>query len=287
MSCGCGGGGFAFSNNERGDENALVTTIERFTADRFSAGGRFFVHEVKRNWNAIAIGSRSMFDRCYIIGGSHLGVPIARSAFVDNLDLYMSQAVEVSVERPHIGHIEGPVIIAPPYSQSVANGGRISGMVDSTSLPLTYIGSDNNQQVDDNIVPHLDLVFYKKVPPFIPTKRAPWEYVAGYSQFGTTGISTTITQLPGWGRNRWHLALNFTVTSGSVDYTIAGIDIWSDVSGTAETHTTILVPTTTVTLTSQISHVVTEGFDIIQVNITENAAMGANSSVALLARGYD
>lgn len=288
MSCGCGNMGYSLGGSgERGDENALVTTIERFTADRFSAAGRFFTIGTRKNWNAIAIGSRSMFDRCFVMPMAQIQDPRAVSSLIDNLDMYMSQVVEVSVERPHIGHIEGPLIIAPGYSQNVNNGTRISAMVDQNSN--TFIGADFTIAAvpDDRVVPHLDLAFYAKAPPFIPTKRAPWDYVAEFSQFGSTGTNTVIIQLPGWGRNRWHIALNFTIVGGSIDYRIDGIDMYSLSTGNASTITTPLVPVTTIAASGDFSHVVTEGFDIIRITATENAALSANSSFTALARGYD
>lgn len=228
---------------------------------------------------AISIGPRSMLDRCYIMP---VGAFPGRNPAVAGESMrneFASHAIAVSVERPWVGHLEGPFVVFGPYGQDTD--------LDGVNGTLPWIGGVGANIYGDNadLDSYLDLQFYSTIPHVLPTKRAPAEYLRRYTAFDATALDTLV--FPGWGRRRIFLGIEATgIAAGDFTYRVDGVNLAFKNADIVEIRET-LQAATTVNADGEASFVYDGEFDLYELTLDEGAALTAGVDVDIIFKAWD
>jgi hypothetical protein len=195
--------------------------IERFSiSDVANLPFDGFRQTYAERWHAITIGPDSILDRCWIIPPTELGQALSGSTLSTVRTPFGPKAIAVSVERPFVGEIDGPVTIFAPFAESVDSDRRwVSGFNN------TVFSASADTFFPQYAFPYLDLQFWTCAPAVLPSARAPLTGLIEYLQVGTTGVLGDTIRLPGYGRRRLSLSLRMTGRSaGDITWSLAGIN---------------------------------------------------------------
>lgn len=240
------------------------------------------VEPAKVIYGAIAISSHSEFDRCWIVPQGRVpGRPQPPLVNLSIERLIGEGAFLVSAQRPWCGTIEGPFSVLAPYATTYFRGAS-AGFERVT--PITeFMVSDLNGSGIAGVgrLPQLILDLHPSMPPWLATARAPRDYVFLAADFGTS--STKRFRIPTYGRSYTSIALEMTgYTSGTLRVAITGYrGLGFPINGTFEIGEALLTATDFTADFERIYEVTAE-FDFIDVQLTEQAAMGASALVGIV-----
>lgn len=245
---------------------------------------------VNPHFESICIGARSHFDRCYIcpLTGRDRRFP-ARAASTEQVSTLLERAIAVSVERPFVGGIDGPFVVFAPYAEM--SYGTTPQRVRPPVL-LDYWGSDN-LALGEVLHPRLHLDFHRICPPFLPTKRAPFEYAFSYPQFGTSGLAVGSVRLPAYGRTRYSVSLEgagITAGGGDVQWSLVGQNMTEvgNAGGTKpNNHSHTLQGTTTENADFDRTYFFDGEFDMVLLSLIENTGLAAGTTLSGLIKMWD
>lgn len=240
-------------------------------------------------WQAIAIGPESDYDRCTIVaGGSGVPVPTAGGVegSVDRQVDIASHAFALSVERPWIGPVDGPLNVLMPYAKSLVleAGPTTSRLKANASTPLwqQFTGRPD-------FGARVELVLYPFLPPWLPTKRAPMEFAFNYPNFGTTGETSLTLIVPGYGRRSLSLSLGMLgLTAGSLSWNFKGANEAENDAGSPVISTTHTLQAATTEVANFGRTYAFDGeFDVYMLQLAELAALNAGVSVYGFIKAWD
>jgi hypothetical protein len=262
--------------------------IERIRASQFNADG-YWAIGLKRPWEALCIGPRSMIDRCYVVPISSVESAQAAGAATayDLFDYFGPHVIEVSVERPHFGRLSGPVAVFGPWAESTRLGtpARRGQFSLAGSASMGVIGDAQKRVIE----PTLDLMLYPRCPTSLPSKRAPFNFYTQFTNFGNGGEDIVSIHVPGWGRRQMSFSFNFDLGTGDVFYEIDGVNVVNfGPLGSDSVREELLAGTTTPAGTQSAATYVFDGeFDYYDISLQEDAALDAGSEVSVWIKGWD
>lgn len=176
---------------------------------------------------AVAIASDSDLDRCYICSGSPPAPEASAGLSEAQRQRNIDPLIQVSVERPFIGRLNGPLYVVPPYG--VVNYRTAAGLVGRVvpgDQALYNMPSSGSLGPSDRGT-RLRLQLYPFLPPFIPEKRAPLEHTFFWPLYDTlpgTSANKSII-VPGFGRKQLSLSLKMSGwDSGDLTWNMYGIN---------------------------------------------------------------
>lgn len=224
----------------------------------------------------VAIAGQSEIDRCWVFPKGD-GPAVEGRAFTGithHQHNLFERGILVSAKRPFIGEIEGPYSILLPYAPAVYHHSSTS------HERATILRASNYGQ--SGALPSLDLEFFRCVPSWLPSQRAPREYVYRSDDFGTgTGDSSKTFRVPAFGRRYISIALDAIVLGGTINLTIKGIKGCDWTSVTIDARETLLATESLTTDTARIYEFTGE-FDFVEVTLAEGSALSADSAVGLI-----
>lgn len=235
-------------------------------------------------WQAIAIGPDSDFDRCTIVAKTQGVVPIqVAGGLAGSIDRQVDigdAAFSVSVERPFIGRVEGPLRVLLPYAKGIYGSQRLRP--DNRALYQGFAGRPT-------FLPRLELQLYSFLPPWLPTKRAPFELPFRFPEFGTTGESAVDLYLPGFGRRSLTLSLRMGgYTAGQFAWRFTGRNSLELHDGTAiATITHDLQALTTETANFDRTYAFDGEFDLYHLGMGEGSALSAGTFIEGSIKAWD
>jgi hypothetical protein len=235
------------------------------------------------DWGAIAIAGDSEIDRCWIF--PETDVPAVRTPTVNFTSRvnYFERGILVSAERPYIGHLKGNFAALLPYATADFRTDS-TGIVFERGIPIVDGFGSDGMFGDGRRFPFCALEFFAGTPPWLPTSRAPREYVYSCSEFGTSGESSKVFRVPSYGRRYWSIAIEMTGrTAGSLNSTIKGWRglNWPQIGASIEIDESLLA-TTTDSADFDRTYEGTAEFDWLEVTIAENAALNADAQVSII-----
>lgn len=266
-----------------------VVKISRFEVTNAGLGYR--IPEIGP-WEAIAIGAESDVDRCIIVAdgaGAPIMNPSGLDGSVDRQNYISDKAFAVSVERPWIGPVNGPLNVLLPYAKSVhetvADGIQRLRSVDQTIYQQFLVAGTDRPLY----TPRLELYLYPFAPGWLPTKRAPLDFVFRFPQFGTTGETTVGIYVPTFGRRSHSLSIEMTDRSaGSIDWSLVGANMAEpDVGGSLVINRHDLQATTTEAADFDRTYFFDGEFDFLHLTVSENAALNAGVEVQGIFKAWD
>lgn len=231
---------------------------------------------------AIAIGPGSHFDRCTVFPQRALQPPKASALATETARTALPLGIDVSVERPWLGYLKGPFDILLPYGRATCSGGDRIHPQSNTVWGL-YTGSEVFQAA-------LELHFFRSMPPWLPTKRAPLDHVFRYDQFGTTGIPTNrVIRFPTYGRRHHSLSIEMTGRSaGDITWILQGVNESVSQGGTGSVNIAhVIQPTTTEAVDFERTYYFDGEFDRLTLTIAEGTALAAGTTIQGFYKGWD
>lgn len=232
-------------------------------------------------WGAIAISSDSELDRCLII--PKLGdVVRLTSGVTDEPDKLtrLGAGILVSVERPYIGPIEGPLRVLPPYATHALTSDTATNEI-AMPRDLDYY----NQSAPA----FLGLDLYDEAPPWLPTARAPLDYHFRIDDASTLGGPRTI-RVPCFGRREVSVSLKMSgYSSGTFRWKLEGVnhvDYPLENDGGDEFSKELQADDDN-TANFDETYFFDGEFDLLEFTLTEQAAMGAGARISGLVKLRD
>jgi hypothetical protein len=231
--------------------------------------------EIGGLWGAVAIGAASDLDRCWLFPKSQIDSIAAGTNGASKRQEAFRNGRLVSVERPFIGQLEGPFYALSAYALDVLQSG---GVAERGGIHEVALGGNSL------ILPQLELDFYKMVPPWLPTKRAPYEQ-AIYRESASLGTF----RFPGWGRRAQSLSLSLGGrTTGTLTWRLQGINAasWPVVSGVADEHPHDLQGSTVESADFDRTYFFDGEFDYYVLTLT-NGALDAGAVTGAIWKAWD
>lgn len=237
----------------------------------------YFVSRLTGQFKAITVGPRSMVDRCYILRQTSLQpVPNAPTTTETLHRDHQSDIQMVSVERPFVGLIEAPILVLLPFNEESTG-----------SAPGVALNLGGQTVLDRAVPPYLDLQFYRDIPPWLPTKRAPFSWAKRWTEFGTTGLSIAAPQIPGFGRRQASVSFEVSgYTTGTLTWRFQGENL-VQVGGSSIRIDQDLQPTTAVSTNTQQVFFFDGEFDYYIFTIQETVTLGAGTTVDVIIKLWD
>lgn len=245
---------------------------------------------------AIAIGAESDVDRCHVVPSTHLAGAQSPNILADTVGrqfLLGPGARAVSVRRPHIGLIRGPYRVFYPYARQIYRSGGIDhrGTVLADGAGLYGYAPSGSDDVD-LVTPKLELEFYRCMPPWLPSERAPLEHAFYYNDFGTSGgYAGGTIRIPGFGRKTLSLSIGMSGRSaGTLRWTFRGINVVGIGGGLGVYRPEIvhnLQAATDETADFEETYFFDGEFDYYELILTEQAALNADVVVDGIIKAWD